>query len=103
MNIVENSSVPDGAESRRLYIENLLAKYPTTTDAEKGEILSFITKASALDVALLTCNQAISEKLNAFKHDHRKQLGFTVRNWINFAALLGLVTVAVYFLSNFGV
>lgn len=86
-----------------MYIENLLTKYPATTDQEEREILIFITKGSALDAALLTCNDTIAEKLKMFKHDHRKQLGLTLRNWINFVGLLSSVGLAAYFLVEFAI
>tara|TARA_R110000824_G_scaffold45651_9_gene131892 strand:- start:218 stop:562 length:345 start_codon:yes stop_codon:yes gene_type:complete len=102
MNDIEISPASRTADNGRLYIESLLAKYPSTTDDEKQAILDFLTKASSLDTGLLTCNQAISEKLKAFRYDNSKQLGFTSRNWISLAILLGFIALAVYFMWDLG-
>lgn len=70
MNISEYSSASQGAEGRRQYIENLLAKYPAISGQEEQEVLNFLTSASALDAAFLTCNESLVENLNTFKQDH---------------------------------
>tara|TARA_R110001606_G_scaffold202496_11_gene350612 strand:+ start:2071 stop:2415 length:345 start_codon:yes stop_codon:yes gene_type:complete len=103
MNEIEKSRAAEAAANGRVYVESLLAKYPSTSDDEKEAILDFLTNVSALDAALLTCNETISEKLKAFRYDHRKQLGFTSRNWVGLAVLLGLVALAIYLLWDFGI
>ncbi len=103
MNEIENGAVVQTAESGRLYIEKLLTKYPSVTDDENLAILEFLGNASALDAALLTCNEIIAEKLKAFRNDNRKQLGFTSRSWVGLAILLGLVALAVYLMWDLGI
>lgn len=103
MSEIENGPAVPTAESGRLYIEKLLTKYPSTTDDENLAILEFLGNGSALDAALLTCNETIAEKLKAFRHDNRKQLGFTSRNWVGLAILLGLVALAVYLMWDLGI
>tara|TARA_R110000765_G_scaffold10362_3_gene32201 strand:- start:228 stop:572 length:345 start_codon:yes stop_codon:yes gene_type:complete len=102
MNEIKSGSAPQAAEDGRKYIESLLVKYPSTTADEQQAILEFLTTASALDAALLTCNETVSEKLKAFRHDHRKRLGITLRSWLILAILLGLVAVAVYLMWDIG-
>jgi hypothetical protein len=102
MNEIKSGSASQSAENGRLYIEGLLEKYPSITEGERLEILDFLSKASALDAALLTCNHAISEKLNAFKHDNRQQLGFTLRSWVVFAIMMSLIALAVYYMWDAG-
>ena len=102
MNEIENGTVVQTAESGRLYVEKLLTKYPSTTDDENLAILEFLGNGSALDAALLTCNETIAEKLKAFRHDNRKQLGFTSRNWVGLAIVLGLLALAVYLMWDLG-
>tara|TARA_R110002033_G_scaffold114000_1_gene158990 strand:- start:615 stop:950 length:336 start_codon:yes stop_codon:yes gene_type:complete len=103
MDEIKSDSAPPAAEDGRMYIESLLAKYPSTTDGEQQAILDYLTTASALDTALLTCNETVSEKLKAFRHDHRKQLGITLRSWLTLAILLSFVAVAVYLMWDFGI
>jgi len=103
MNEIKSESAPPAAEDGRMYIESLLAKYPSTTDGEQQAILDYLTTASALDTALLTCNETAAEKLKAFRHDHRRQLGITLRSWLALAILQGFVAVAIYYTWDIGI
>ena len=80
MNEMTNKTAVGTADSGRPYVEDLLSRYPAITDAEKLAILDFLNKSSALDSALLTCNEAIAENLKAFRQDNRKQL-LSCRYW----------------------
>lgn len=98
MNKTEANPASQAEDSERLHMESLLENYPAITEQERLEILHFLTKASVIDAALLTCNDAIRENLEAFKLDNHKQLGITMKNWIYLLGLLGLSALAVYFL-----
>lgn len=102
MNEIGNKPASQTAESGRLYIEGLLEKYPAITDRETSEILDFLTKAPAIDAALLSCNDAIKENLKAFRYDNSKQLGFTLQGWLSLSGVLGLLALAIYFLWDSG-
>lgn len=103
MNQLEESSASQAEGGDRLYIESLLEKFPDITDQERLEILHFLSNAPAIDTALLTCNDAIRENLEAFKQENRKQLGVTWKNWVYLIVLLSLFTIAIYFLWGEGV
>lgn len=102
MNEMINETAVVTAENGRLYIENLLARYPSITEVEKQTILGFLNTSSALDTALLTYNEAIAENLKAFRQDNRKQLGFTPVNWMILAIIFGFVAFAVYYMWDAG-
>ncbi|MEH6789551.1 hypothetical protein [Parasphingorhabdus sp.] len=102
MNGKENDSAAPAAENGRLHIESLLSKYPSVTAEERIAILTFLTTASALETALLTCNESITDRLEAFRHDNRKQLGITWQNWLFLGLLLGLVAYAVSLMWEVG-
>tara|TARA_R110000824_G_scaffold18510_22_gene73218 strand:- start:1258 stop:1635 length:378 start_codon:yes stop_codon:yes gene_type:complete len=102
MNEIDNGSAARTADNGRLYIESLLAVYPAVTEQDRLAILSFLSTAPALETALLTCNERIAERLKAFRHDHRKQLGVTMRNWLYLAILLSFVVFAVLLMSEAG-
>lgn len=102
MNEMTKRPAVSTAENARLYVEDLLARYPSVTEGEKETILAFLNGSSALDTALLTCNEAIADNLKAFRQDHRKQLGFTPINWMILITILGLVAFAVYYMWDAG-
>jgi hypothetical protein len=102
MNEMTNKTAVGTADSGRLYIEDLLSRYPAIAEAEKLAILDFLNKSSALDSALLTCNEAIAENLKAFRQDNRKQLGFTPVNWLIMASILVSVAFAIYYMWDAG-
>lgn len=88
MQNVEWEHTPQATLDRRNRMENLLAAYPTVTDAEKQEILEFMSNAPALETALLTCNEQVSEKLKAFKAEFRNRLGFTFADYMSILLVL---------------
>lgn len=90
------------AESGRSHIEYLLTKYPETNESENFEILSYLENSSAFDVAILTCNDAVSDNLRAFKRDNDQQLGLTLQGWACLAGLVAIVALSVYFLWDIG-
>lgn len=103
MNQLKTSSASQAEGIDRLYIERLMEKYPDITGQERLEILHFLTKAPVIDTALLTCNDAIRENLEAFKLENQKQLGVTWKNWFYLIVLLSLFAIASYFLWGEGV
>lgn len=57
----------------------LLGNYPQLSDADRREILAFLQTARHLDIGLLSSNDNIRPKLDAFMDDHRTELGVTPR------------------------
>jgi hypothetical protein len=55
----------------------LLTRYPRTSQDESREILCFLKTARHLDIGLLSSNESIRPRLDAFMKDHKKQLGVT--------------------------
>lgn len=52
-------------------VADLLSRYPRVTGDESAEILGFLRTGRHLDVGLLTSNEALKPKLDAFMEDHK--------------------------------
>lgn len=50
----------------------LLRRYPDVSKDENREIVEFMKNGRHLDISLLTSNQSLRPKLDAFIEDHRK-------------------------------
>lgn len=66
----------------------LLGHYPQLSDADRREILSFLQTARHLDIGLLSANDNIRPKLDAFMDDHRTELGVSPREAFTAVALI---------------
>ena len=74
------------ARSKSERIADLVSRYPGVTDAEAKEILTFMRTGRHLEVGLLTSDDRLRPRLDAFMEDHKAQL--QVR-WWEAAALAG--------------
>jgi len=70
----------------------LLGDYPQLSEADRREILEFLQTARHLDIGLLSANDEVAPKLDAFMADHRTELGVSGRD------ALRAVTMIVGFL-----
>ena len=52
-------------------IAGLVGRYPAVTQEETGEILRFMRTGRHLDIGLLTSNQRLRPKLDAFMEEHK--------------------------------
>lgn len=66
----------------------LLGHYPHLSDADRREVLAFLQGARHLDIGLLSANDNIRPKLDAFMDDHRTELGVTPREAFTAIALI---------------
>jgi len=60
-------------------VADLVSRYPGVTDDEAQEIVRFMRTGRHLEVGLLTANDNIRPKLDAFMHDHKAE--FRVKWW----------------------
>jgi hypothetical protein len=56
---------------------SLLTRYPALSRDESKEVLRFLKSARHLDVGLLSSDDAVRPRLDAFLEDHKKHLGVT--------------------------
>jgi len=52
-------------------VADLLSRYPKVTGDESAEILTFLRTGRHLDVGLLTSNEKLKPRLDAFMEDHK--------------------------------
>lgn len=99
-NIPKRSVAVDA--DRLAQIESLLSQYPNLNQDERQQILQFLRKAPILDRGLLTGNQSVAWALEAFRHDHDKELSLGWREFLMVAAVAVLFLIVVAFLWNSG-
>jgi|EndMetStandDraft_8_1072994.scaffolds.fasta_scaffold153742_4 hypothetical protein len=87
----------DGAV-RRAQIEAALAQYPDLERHRLEELIHWFRKeASARDVAMIACNEAVLEPYRRFRADHIDPL--TARDAIRVVAILAAVGLAILLIA----
>jgi hypothetical protein len=66
----------------------LLRRYPEVSSSETDEIVTFLKTGRQLEIGLLTCDDRIRPRLDAFYADHKAR--FRVR-WPEAAALVAVI------------
>lgn len=89
--------------SRLERIEGLLRRYPALTDGEIEDVLLFLRKGPALEIGLLTGNEALRPQLDRFRADHRGELSIGAREIVVIAVILALLVAATALLWDFGI
>ena len=84
---------PQSAKSER--VADLVSRYPGVTEDEAQEIVTFMRTGRHLDVGLLTADDAIRPKLDAFMHDHKAD--FRVKWWESAAVTGGIAAALIAF------
>lgn len=84
-----------GPRSPRERIAALLGRYPNLTDAERQEVLSFMTHGRHLEIGLLTSDEKVRPQLEAFMADHKRHFRIGVAD---VAWLFGVLAAVVMFL-----
>lgn len=67
-------------------VADLLSRYPSVSGEEKRQILTFLRRGRHLDVGLLTSNERLAPKLEAFFEDHKAHFKL---KWVEVAAAVG--------------
>jgi hypothetical protein len=76
----------------REQVADLLSRYPKVSDRENRQILSFLRNGRHLDIGLLTSNERLRPKLDAFMADHQSH--FRVK-WREGAGVIGAIVAAL--------
>lgn len=74
--------------SSRQQAAELLDRYPDISEAERAEIVSFIRTGRHIDIGLLTANEKIRPKIDAFMADHKKEFGLGSREVVTVIAAI---------------
>lgn len=90
---VGTAVAPPRASSER--VADLVSRYPGVTEDEAHEIATFMRTGRHMDVGLLTANDSIRPKLDAFMEDHKAD--FQVNWWESAAVTGGIAVVLIMF------
>lgn len=73
----------------------LLTRYPRLSGDETREVLDYLKGARHLDVGLLSADDAVRPRLDAFMDDHKKHfsVSFGEATWV-IAAIIGFLAVS---------
>jgi len=69
-------------------VADLLSRYPSVSGEEERQILTFLRRGRHLDVGLLTSNERLRPKLDAFFEDHKAHFKL---KWAEGAAAVGVI------------
>lgn len=83
------------SRSDRERVSDLVSRYPRVTDDEAMEIIAFMRTGRHLDIGLLTSDDEIRPKLDAFMEDHKSE--FRVKWWESAAVIGGIGVLLVVF------
>jgi hypothetical protein len=94
------TSITDAAADR---VQQLLIAYPKITLDETREILVFLKKSPALDVALFEMRGEVKPALTAFKQDHVREFGIGPIQWAVIAILVIGMLIGAFLLWDWAV
>jgi hypothetical protein len=80
------------ARSSRDQVADLVRRYPNVSDKDRREILMFMKEGRHLDIGLLTANDNLRPRLDAFMADHRRHFRIGV---LDVARVLAVIAAAV--------
>ena len=88
--------------STRQRVADMLRRYPRVSDRERQEILGFIRHGRHLDIGLLTSDDTLRPRLDAFVEDHKHHLQLGVADIARLVVVLAaavLVCVLIWDLA----
>ena len=79
-------------------VGKLLSRYPHVTDGDRREILTFMKEGRHLDIGLLTANDNLRPKLDAFMTDHQRHFRIDAGTMLGVLAMLGAAVISCWLL-----
>ena len=90
------TAAEEGSKSKRQRIEELLRRYPATSEAETAEIRHFLATGSHLDVGLVSGSDEFREKVAAFKKQYRQHFRLKAHEVLMFLVAAGGPVAALF-------
>ena len=81
-------------------IAGLIGRYPTISADETSEVLSFLRNGRHLDVGLLTSNDRLRPKLDAFMQEHKGHFRLSVLESLAVLAAIGAFLYGLWLASE---
>ena len=82
--------------AKRERVARLLSRYPAISERDVREIVEFLRTGRHLDIGLLTADDELRPKLDAFMEQHKKRFRVSLTEAALIAALLGAFLVACW-------
>ncbi|HEX2803428.1 MAG TPA: hypothetical protein VHN55_05525 [Sphingomicrobium sp.] len=74
--------------SSRDRVARLLSRYPDVSDQHRREILDFLKEGRHIDIGLLTANDNVRPRLDAFMADHRRHFQIDLFDMVKAVAVI---------------
>lgn len=84
--------------SSRERVANLLKRYPDVTDKHRSEILTFIKEGRHVDIGLLTADDKLRPRLDAFMADHKRHFRLGVGDVVRALAVIAAIVMICWLL-----
>jgi hypothetical protein len=84
--------------STRERVAALLGRYPHVSDKDRKEILAFMKEGRHLDIGLLTANDNLRPRLDAFMEDHKRHFRIGVAEVARLLAVFAAVALVCWLL-----
>jgi hypothetical protein len=78
MNATTSAFEARALRSSRDRIAEIIARYPRLSEPEVRQVIDFLKNARHLEIGLLTANQKLRPKLDAFMQEHKGQFGVSL-------------------------
>ena len=90
------AAVPAGSPSKRLCrMADLLRAYPNIADAERLQLLEFLTKGVPEEIAQVTHMQGMERSFAAFRKAHPREFPQGLRGWLPMILFGAIIVLAV--------
>ena len=81
-------------------VAGLIGRYPTISAEETNEVLAFLRNGRHLDIGLLTSNERLKPKLDAFMRDHKGHFRLSVLESLAVLAAIGAFLYGLWLASE---
>jgi hypothetical protein len=78
----------DFDEARVEHMAGLLRRYPGLAEADRAELLHFLRTGRQIEIGMVSARDGVSERLAAFRRDHRADFRLGLVQILGFVALI---------------
>lgn len=88
-----DASVTTNARTERM--TTLLRRYPEIAEAERAELLAFLTNGSQEEIVQVAHLQGLEPRFLQFRSDHPKQFRTGLRGWLPMIAFIVIALIGI--------
>lgn len=75
--------------------ETLVARYPNLSEVELAELINLMPRLPMLDFGLMTADDQLSDRMEAFHRDHGDKLGPSLASAVTFLAVPAIIALGL--------